>query len=151
MDKRILKRAVITLAVCALLGGGLFACSPKSAAVHFALHRRAYEEAAEQALELGDGSRVERPFGTSSIGVYQDGPEGETQWVEFSMGAGGFASQTCYWGVTCTTGDDPVGFQGVEQEFVRDGEGWLWEEPEGDNWCRVTPLADHWYFYEMHF
>lgn len=106
------------------------------------------ERAAQDALNAGSGE-VKRPAGVWEIHVGPN-PSGEGDYVEFQMGGAGLGPSTSYWGVMFSQGG-PLGFQGVALNYAPDGGGWLWEEPGGDNWSRVTPLAENWYLYEMHF
>ena len=36
-------------------------------------------------------------------------------------------------------------------EFAREGDGWLWEEPEGDNRQYTRQITEHWYWYDVRF
>lgn len=121
--------------------------SPRGAELAFHLHRAAFDRAAASALASRNGDGVKKPTGVVEIAV-RPSPYGEGEYVEFEMGASGFASQTSYWGVTFSR-SGPVGFQGEALDAGLDG--WHWEEPDGDNWSRVTRLAEDWYLYEMHF
>lgn len=134
---------LVAVAVCA----PVFFNSPRGAETVFFLHRAAFDRAAASALASRSGDGVKRPAGVNSIAV-RPNPYGEGEYVDFEMGASGFASQTSYWGVTFSR-NGPVGFQGEALEAGLDG--WHWEEPGGDNWSRVTRLAENWYLYEMHF
>lgn len=125
----------------------VFIHSPRGAETAFLLHRAAFDRAAASALASRSGDGVKRPAGVNNIAVWSN-PYGEGEYVDFEMGASGFASQTSYWGVTFSR-NGPVGFQGEALEAGLDG--WYWEEPDGDNWSRVTRLAENWYLYEMHF
>ena len=129
---------VLMTAGCSAGKGGM--------ATIFYRNQAAFERAAEQVLEQRDTDGVDLPQGVLEL-CYYDSPDR----VEFSMGGSGFGSSTAYWGVVYTTGDVPVGFQGTMFDGTWDGEGWHWEEPEGDNWSYITQLDEHWYAYEMHF
>lgn len=121
--------------------------SPRGAELTFRLHRAAFDRAAESALETRED--IQKPSGVDRITV-QSSPYGEGYYVDFEMGASGFASQTLYWGVTFSR-DGPVGFQGEVPRKTGEG-SWYWKEPNsGDNWSRITQLAENWYLYEIHF
>ena len=43
-------------------------------------------------------------------------------------------------------------FQGLDMAGAApSGEGWLWEEKDGDNRCYVERLAPGWFYYKMQF
>lgn len=72
--------------------------------------------------------------------------------VCFDYGGRGIGSATSYWGVCYVPEDEPVGFQGLSmEEAVLQGDGWLWEEQDGDNRCYVQRLAPCWYYFKMDF
>ena len=85
----------------------------------FLLHRTAFDRAAASALASRSGDGVKRPAGVNSIAV-RPNPYGEGDYVEFEMGASGFASQTSYWGITFSR-NGPVGFQGEALEAGLEG------------------------------
>ena len=91
------------------------------------------------------GEAAEPPAGWTGADVY-----GEA--VCFDAGGWGFGSSTSYRGVVYVPSDRPVGFQGLDMAgAIPSGDGWLWEEAEGDNRCYVERLAPGWYYYEMRF
>ena len=147
--KKTVKMLLILLLACALACIPMYACSPKGAAAAFALDRAAFVQAAQDALAAGSGAEVKRPIGVDEIHVGPN-PVGSGDYVEFQMGGAGFGPSTSYWGVMFSKGG-PLGFQGVAQDHAPDGNGWFWEEPDGDNWSRITQLDENWYLYEMHF
>ncbi len=116
----------------------------------FLKYQEEYQTAAAQALEQGSADHVGLPRGTQHITLGTIGGS-EDRYVEFYTGGAGFGPSTSDWGVVYTTGDEPVGFQGMRADGVWDGGGWLWEEADGDNWSYITELDEHWYAYEMHF
>ncbi len=56
-----------------------------------------------------------------------------------------------YKGFFYSESGEPIGYQGTNAEFKRDGKGWFWEESDGDNWMYVEQISPKWYWYEMHF
>lgn len=147
--KKPVKIGLIVLLAAVLLCVPQFACSPRGAALTFALHREAFTLAARESLAAGSGEGVERPPGVSEINVW-GGEPGQERCVEFSMGGAGLGPSTSYWGVTYSQ-SGPVGFQGVRLDYAQDGDDWVWQEPNGDNRSRVIPLEENWYLYEMRF
>ena len=147
--KKWLKPALIVLLAVLLLSAALLGCSPRGAAAAFTLDRAGFLQAAQDALAAGSGEKVKRPFGVWEVSV-RPSPYGQGECVEFWVGGAGLGPSTSYWGVTYSE-HGPVGFQAAAVDYAADGDGWLWKEPGGDNWSRVTPLEENWYLYEMHF
>lgn len=56
-----------------------------------------------------------------------------------------------YSGFVYSADDIPIGFQGMDMTFETHKGGWIWEEPNGDNWMYVERITDQWFWYEMHF
>lgn len=136
------------LSIVVVIRVPLFLHSPEGAEVIFRLHRAAFDRAAECALETRHGEDIQNPAGVDRVTV-QSSPYGEGYYVDFEMGASGFASESLYWGITFSR-DGPVGFQGEMPEATGQ-DSWYWAEPDGDNWSRITQLAENWFLYEMHF
>lgn len=133
---------LVLLAV--LLAGPGFARG--RAELSFWLFRGAYDRAAA-------GEDV-IPFGVTAVDRYVDTnyPDGSTRTgVEFETGGWGFGSQTTYFGIVYSEDGGPLGFQCMNHPWRADGDGWLWEETDGDNWERAVRLDGNWYYYEMHF
>ena len=100
---------------------------------------------AQTAQALLVGEAAEPPAGWTGVDVY-----GEV--VCFDAGGWGFGSSISYWGVAYVPSDCPVGFQGLDMAGAAPlGEGWLWEEKDGDNRCYVERLAPGWFYYKMQF
>ena len=98
---------------------------------------------AQTAQALLVGEAAEPPAGWTGADVY-----GEA--VCFDAGVWGFGSSISYWGVAYVPSDCPVGFQGLDMAGAAPlGEGWLWEEKDGDNRCYVERLAPG--YYKMQF
>ncbi len=133
---------VILLA--ALLAGPGFAQG--RAELSFRLFRGAYDRAAA-------GEDVV-PFGVTAVERHEDttDPGGATRaGVEFETGGWGFGSQTTYFGIVYSEDGGPLGFQCLNHPWRADGDGWLWEETDGDNRERAVRLDENWYYYEMRF
>lgn len=45
----------------------------------------------------------------------------------------------------------PVGFQRITVTFEKYSDGWIWREPDGDNWMYVENISGKWFWYKMHF
>lgn len=151
--KKPMKRVIIILLVILLIAVAvralMFLHSPKGAEMAFRLQHSSFERAAKSTIEPQHGEDTQKPAGVDRITV-QSSPYGEGYYVDFEMGASGFASESLYWGITFSR-DGPVGFQGEVPRKAGQG-SWYWKEPNsGDNWSRITQLAENWYLYEIHF
>ena len=144
-----MKTALVILLAAVVQCVSLSAYSPKGAAVIFSCNREAFMQAARDALAAGSGAEVRRPFGVDEIQMGPN-PAGKGYYVEFQMGGSGLGPSTAYWGVMFSEGG-PLGFQGVPLDYTPDGNGWSWEEPDGDNRSHIIPLEENWYLYHIHF
>lgn len=113
----------------------------------FRLNRGKFDLAAAHTLQQGSSDGIRAPAGVKDIDLYGT----HSGCVDFYMGGFGIVPSSTYWGVIYTEEDAPIGFQGLDVEYTWDGEGWYWQEPDGDNYSYVTKLDDHWYLYEMSF
>ena len=103
------------------------------------------EELAGDILAAGEVS-PEMSYKNHEISCYP-----EKGMVEFLGPGWGLGSSTRYTGFYYSASGDPLGFQGSQPTFTRDGEGWRWEEPAGDNWEYTREITPNWYWFEMHF
>ncbi len=67
--------------------------------------------------------------------------------VTFAAGATGWASETSYYGFYYSVKDEPW----LDENMIQEGDGWLWQEQDGDNSRYTEKIIDNWYYYEMHF
>lgn len=103
------------------------------------------EELTQTAELVLSGQEAETPSGWRDVSRFDDV-------VCFDYGGWGFGSSTRYWGVNYVTDDRLVGFQGTSIEgAVPEGDGWLWQQADGDNRCYVEQLAPCWYYFEASF
>lgn len=71
--------------------------------------------------------------------------------VEFLTKGSGLGPVTTYEGFYYSENDVPVGFQGVELNFIQDGDGWIWRESNGDNCNQTERITEHWFWFKMSF
>ena len=71
--------------------------------------------------------------------------------VEFLTKGSGLGPVTTYEGFYYSENDVPVGFQGVELDFIQDGDGWIWREANGDNCDQTERITEHWFWFKMSF
>ncbi|MBQ9392404.1 MAG: hypothetical protein IJU18_00235, partial [Oscillospiraceae bacterium] len=74
-------------------------------------------------------------------------------YVDIQCGGSGFGSSTHYYGIFFSEDDDlcAVDVAGPLNELVEDGNGYRYEQSDGDNEYYVEPLENHYYYYEAHF
>ncbi len=141
--------AIVILMLLALmvLFGALGTFSVTHAKLIYSINPEQFESVAEQVLKQGSAEGIKPPGGVKDVDLY----DSHSGCVDFYMGGFGLVPSTTYWGVIYTTEDTPVGWGGMDVDYTWDGEGWYWQEENGDNTCSVTKLDDHWYLYEMSF
>ena len=71
--------------------------------------------------------------------------------VEFLTKGSGLGPVTTYEGFYYSENDVPVGFQGVELDFIQDGDGWIWREANGDNCDQTERITEHLFWFKMSF
>ena len=71
--------------------------------------------------------------------------------VEFLTKGSGLGPVTTYEGFYYSENDVPVGFQGVELDFIQDGDGWIWREANGDNCDQTERITEHWFWFKLSF
>lgn len=104
-----------------------------------------YAKVAHQILESKTDTEKITLKGIKDIAMWNDVQ------IDFTCNMGGFASATWYSGFYYSVDDVPRTFQGYETQFQKYEDGLKWQQPEGDNWCYVEKIYDHWYYFEMHF
>lgn len=99
-----------------------------------------------QAADSGDWTAIERLNGVRL--VYPS-----AKCVDIQCGGAGFASNTHYYGIFYSAEDDlcAIWVSGPAEELVAQGDGYLYEQTEGDNRSYIEPLGNHFYYYEGHF
>ena len=138
---------VVLLIVPQILFGSFGVFSPEHAKLVYSLNPEQFEIVADRVLEQGSPEGIKPPNGVKDIDIYNT----HYGCVDFNMGGFGLVPSTIYWGVIYAAEDTPVGWGGLDVNYVRDGEGWYWQEENSDNACYVIKLDSHWYLYEMRF
>ena len=85
---------------------------------------------------------------------YKDWPVAcyeDVRTVEFLTKGSGLGPVTTYEGFYYSENNAPVGFQGVELDFIQDGDGWIWRESNGDNCNQTERITEHWFWFKMSF
>ncbi len=149
------KKKWIVVGIAALvvvLAGAWIALRPsKAAAVRYVQGHQAELTAYVEKLLATDPAQLEGYHGYSAGDTY-DGWDvtyyPHSGMIEFQTSAFGLVPSSTYSGFYYSPEDVPMGFQSAQVDFAEHGDGWLWEEPEGDNRQYMEKIADHWYWYE---
>ena len=98
------------------------------------------------AAENGDYSAIERIKGVQKVLVWDT-------YIDIQCGGSGFGSSTHYYGIFYSADDNlcAIDVAGPRDKLVEPGEGYLYQEENGDNRYYVEPLGNHYYYYEAHF
>lgn len=153
MEKRMKKRNAGFAAVCAL-------CAIAAAGLLYAAVFRApggkdaiveYVQTNQESLERFAAGLLEEPSEDAEYHGWRAACYPEARMVEFLTGGTGMGPSTTYEGFYYSEEDRPVGFQGTELDFKRDGDGWSWEEEDGDNRERTERITARWYWFQMSF
>ena len=110
-----------------------------------------YVQANQAALEPFVFDLLEDPVGETRYNGWQVNCYQDAGMVEFITKGTGIGSSTAYEGFYYSEDDRPIGFQGTELDFVRDGTGWSWREENGDNHEQIEKITAHWYWFRMSF
>ena len=102
------------------------------------------EELEATAQETGYAVQKDGPI---QISKYANRPD----MVEFSCWGKGLVPSSTYIGFNYSENDEPIPFQGVMQELVESGRGWVWQQPESDNHGYTEKIMDNWYYFEASF
>ena len=151
--KKYWKAVLITVIVVLLLitplflFGALGTFSVVHAKLVYSINPEQFEIVADRVLEQGSATGIKPPNGVKDIDIYRT----HSGCVDFYMGGFGLVPSSTYWGVIYTVEDTPVGWGGLDVNYTWDGEGWCWQEKNGDNVSYVIKLKDHWYLYRTSF
>jgi hypothetical protein len=63
----------------------------------------------------------------------------------------GLVPSSVYYGFYYSGNSKPAGFQGVNYELSKEGNGWAWFEKSGDNWYYTEKISGNWYYYKAGF
>ena len=80
--------------------------------------------------------------------VYPEWTFGELDFVEYSCGGAGLGSSTAYYGFYYSREDDLDRIWCAGTPLVPSGDGFLYEQPDGDNRYYTERIVDHFFYYE---
>ncbi len=101
------------------------------------------------AVQTGDFEKVRQIKGIQNVYISE-----QYNYIDFECGGSGFGPSTHYYGFYFSPEDDLTAWNGGAcpvQELIVDGEGYSWQEIDGDNRYYVEKIGDHFYYYEAHF
>lgn len=105
------------------------------------------EKAIVEAIESNNVEQTKEIPGIQDVYVSDD-------YIEFSCGGSGFGSSTHYYGFFYSLDDNLTAWNGGmfhKVELVKSGNGYRWEEKDGDNIYYVEEIGEHFFYYEAHF
>lgn len=74
--------------------------------------------------------------------------EGGSAFVEYDCGGSGFGSSTAYWGFYYSANDDLTHIWCANEPLLPSGDGFLYQQEDGDNRYYTEKIAEHFYYYE---
>lgn len=80
--------------------------------------------------------------------VYPEWTFGELDFVEYYCGGAGFGASTAYYGFYYSKEDDLDRIWCAGAPLVPSGDGFLYEQSDGDNRYYTERIVDHFYYYE---
>lgn len=72
-------------------------------------------------------------------------------YIDFYCSGFGIAPSSTYYGFYYSSNDEPIGFQAAPIELEPDGNGWSWQQPNGDNSYYTEKILKNWYYYRAGF
>jgi len=102
-----------------------------------------------EVIENNDYDKAYKIDGIDKIRSYNLG--NNEVFIDFYCYGFGIAPSGIYYGFYYVSNDEPLGFQAERVKLERDGVGWKWKQPKGDNYYYTEKIADNWYYYEAGF
>lgn len=141
------KRIILACSILAFIGIGLlgFKCSKSGTKAYLIAHQAEMNAYAEECLTNSSGSVKQTYHGWDVSCNKQRGR------VEFLTSGFGLGSGTSYKGVYYSASDRPLGAMGTVISFEPHEDGYIWKQPDGDNWQYTERIMDNWFWFEVHF
>lgn len=101
------------------------------------------------AIESNDFTKIEDIQGIQKVYISEEGT-----YIDFSCGGEGFGPNTSYYGFFYSPDDDKAAWNGgicPDSELAAYGEGYRWQEKNGDNVYYVEEIAVHFFYYHASF
>lgn len=99
-----------------------------------------------EASESSAYKNLEKIKGIQKVIIWDD-------YIDIQCGGSGFGPHTHYYGIFFSLTDDlcAIDVAGPADELVDDGNGYRYQQQNGDNAYYVEPLGNHYFYYEAHF
>ncbi|MBQ9952025.1 MAG: hypothetical protein IJO98_07795 [Clostridia bacterium] len=97
---------------------------------------------------LADIAAKEFPYSEKIDGITSIHPEDDCTFIEYVCGGHGIAPSSSYWGFYYAEDDDMTKIWCANEPLVPQGEGFVYQQPDGDNRYYTEHIVDHFYFYE---
>lgn len=148
MKKRVCQIILWCLLGTLIAGALLFFASGTKwfARLYVQLRREALTQYAHSLL--AGKATVSTTYGPWTVTCWGDK---DTPLVEFVTSSFGIVPSGNYKGFYYSPADQPMGFQGSDMDFTPSGNGWYWEEPDGDNQEYTEKIIKFWYWFEFQF
>lgn len=105
------------------------------------------EDAIISAVNSESFDEIEKIHGIQSIDISND-------YIDFSCGGAGFGPSTHYYGFFYSADDDLLAWNGgacPADELYECGQGYKYQQTDGDNEYYVEKIGEHFFYYEAHF
>ncbi len=105
------------------------------------------EETIIEAVKNNSFEQVKKISGIQNVYVGDD-------YIDFECGGSGMGPSTHYYGFFYSPDDNLTAWNGgacPKDELKENGNGFRWEQKEGDNIYYVEKIGEHFFYYEAHF
>ena len=106
-----------------------------------------HEEAIQSAVNSENFDKIEKIRGIQSVYIYDD-------YIDFSCGGSGFGPSTHYYGFFYSADDNLLAWNGgmcSPNELYENGQGYTYQQTNGDDMYYVEKIVDHFFYYEAHY
>ena len=94
----------------------------------------------------GDFSELEAIAGVQEVVAHDE-------YIDIQCGGSGLGSSTHYFGILYSADENFISLDVAEpyDSVMQEGMGYRYTQDNGDNFCYIEPLGNHFYYYEAHF
>lgn len=109
-----------------------------------------HENLFSEAALTGDFESLEKISGVQKVSIRESDESCE---VDIFCGGSGFGSSTHYYGIRYSETFDPCACMNDDplSEWKAEGNGYRFDEANGDNSFYYEPLGNHYFYYEEHY
>lgn len=102
-----------------------------------------------ECIENKDYDKIYDMKGIKSITPYS--LSDDELYIDFYCYGFGIVSSSIYYGFYYSSNDEPVAYQATQMQLEPDGDGWKWQQLNGDNHYYTEKIANNWYYYKVGF